>query len=200
MTRLGDRFTNAMTYAAELHADQCRKGGEIPYVSHLLAVASLVLEHGGDEDQAIAALLHDAVEDQGGLDTLTEIRNRFGDRVARIIDECTDAYTDPKGPWRQRKDEYLAAVAALSPDALLVSITDKLHNARTILADYREVGESVWSRFNGGRAGTLWYYRALVAAYAPRGTSPLLAELDRTVREIERRTGQSGTQTTADTG
>jgi (p)ppGpp synthase/HD superfamily hydrolase len=199
MTALGDRFTNAMTYAAELHADQRRKGGGIPYVSHLLAVASLVLEQGGDEDQAIAALLHDAVEDQGGLDTLAEIKNRFGDRVARIVDECSDAHTDPKPPWQQRKDAYIATVGTASPDARLVSIADKLHNARTILADYREGGETLWDRFKGGRAGTLRYYRALVTAYSHHGRSPLLAELDRTVCEIERLAGQSGAETAADT-
>ena len=199
MTSLGDRFRDALICAAELHADQRRKGGEVPYVSHLLAVASLVLEHGGDEDQAIAALLHDAVEDQGGLDTLAEIRNRFGDRVARVVDECTDAYTDPKPPWQERKDAYIASIPAISSGALLVSVADKLHNARTILADYREDGEAVWDRFNGRRRGTLWYYRALVTAYSQRGPSPLLAELDRTVGEIERLAEQSETETTADT-
>lgn len=183
---LGRRFVEALGYAVELHADQRRKGSEVPYVAHLLAVAALVLDYGGDEDQAIAALLHDAVEDQGGRETLDTIAERFGDRVARIVAGCTDAWVVPKPPWRERKERYLAAIAHEPGDVLLVSMADKLHNARAILRDYREVGEELWKRFAGGREGTLWYYRELVRAFSLHGKSPVLEELDATVAKIER--------------
>lgn len=177
---LSQRFHDAAKWAADLHAGQTRKGTQIPYVSHLLAVTALVLEHGGDEEQAIAALLHDAVEDQGGLGTLVEIRERFGDRVADIVDALSDAYGDantPKPPWRQRKEAYLAALPDHPPPALLVSAADKLHNATTILRDLRTEGDAVWDRFNGGRDGTLWYYRELVSAFEALGPATLAAEL-----------------------
>ena len=180
------RFEEALVYTARLHAGQTRKGGSIPYISHLLAVTGLVLEQGGDEDEAIAALLHDAVEDQGGRPTLDEIRRRFGDRVAGIVEGCTDAFTTPKPPWRGRKEAYLAHLPQASASVHLVSAADKLHNARTILADYRQSGETVWERFNGGRDGTLWYNRALVEALRAGGPSPLVEELERVVAELER--------------
>jgi len=182
------RFRDALVFAAELHADQQRKGGTVPYLAHLLAVASLALEQGADEDEAIAALLHDAVEDQGGLPTLERIRERFGDRVSGIVSGCTDAVeTDPrqKPPWRQRKEAYLAHLATASASVRLVSAADKVHNARSLLADYRQAGEAIWSRFNGGRDGSLWYYRALVRAYQAGGPANLAAELDRVVTELE---------------
>src|ERR1051325_12202408 len=129
---LTSRFEDALSFAARLHSGQLRKGTAIPYVSHLLAVASVALEHGADEDEAIAALLHDAVEDQGGAPTREEIRRRFGDRVVEIVDGCTDAETVPKPPWRERKERYIAHVAEASPSVRLVSASDKLHNARSI--------------------------------------------------------------------
>src|SRR5262245_22598747 len=162
---LADRFSDALVWAAALHARQRRKGTGIPYVSHLLSVCALVLEDGGDEDQAIAALLHDAVEDQGGRPVLDEIRARYGDRVAGIVEACTDADTVPKPPWRERKEWYVGHIREATPEARRVSCADKLHNARTILADYRAVRETVWQRFTAGREGTLWYYRALVTAF-----------------------------------
>ena len=180
------RFREALVYAAELHATQLRKGSDTPYVAHLLAVASLVLEHGGNEDEAIAGLLHDAIEDQGGDATRQEIRRRFGEGVTAIVDGCTDADVVPKPPWRARKEAYIAHLAGSSPSVRLVSSADKLHNARSILADYRAVGEQVWSRFKGGREGTLWYYRALCDAYRGAGGTPILDELERTVAELER--------------
>jgi (p)ppGpp synthase/HD superfamily hydrolase len=183
---LSTRFEEALAYAARLHATQRRKGTDVPYVSHLLAVASLALESGADEDEAIAALLHDAVEDQGGAPTLAEVRRRFGDRVAEIVAGCTDADTVPKPPWRARKEAYLAHLPAASRSVRLVSTADKLHNARAILLDYRAHGEALWARFTGGREGTLWYYRALIAAYRAAGGGPLVDELDRTVSELER--------------
>jgi len=183
---LTTRFTRAVAYAARLHAQQKRKGTERPYIAHLLGVASIVLAHGGDEDTAIAALLHDAVEDQGGQPRLAEIRRKFGVRVARIVDGCTDAYTDPKPPWRPRKERYIAHLAEAPAQERLVSAADKLHNAREILADYRRIGDALWSRFQGGKEGTLWYYRALLEALRQAGTSPLVEELERVVTELER--------------
>ncbi len=182
---LSPRFDEALVFARRLHAGQMRKGTTIPYVSHLLAVAAIVLEHGGGEDEAIAALLHDAVEDQGGAATRAEIRRRFGEHVAVIVDGCTDAETVPKPPWRERKEAYLAHIGHASPPVRLVSAADKLHNARSILADYRLLGEALWSRFRGGREGTLWYYRALVDAFRSAEPTPLIDELERTVSELE---------------
>jgi len=183
---LSARFEEALRYAAHLHRDQVRKGSSIPYVSHLLGVAAIVLEHGGNEDEAIAALLHDAVEDQGGAPTLQAIRERFGDAVAAIVAGCTDTDVVPKPPWRPRKEAYVAHVASASPSVRLVSAADKLHNARTILADYRRHGDTVWDRFSGRKKGSLWYYRALVEAFRSHGVTPLVEELERVVSEIER--------------
>ena len=185
-TRLTPRFVKAVGYAARLHATQKRKGRERPYIAHLLGVASLVLEHGGDEDTALPALLHDAVEDQGGRPRLDEIRRKFGSRVARIVESCTDAYTVPKPPWLRRKKKYLAKLPRASAEGRLVSAADKLHNAREILADYRLLGNALWERFKGGKDGTLWYYRALVKAFRAAGSTPLVEELDRVVTELER--------------
>jgi len=184
--KLGSRFEEALQWAARLHSLQRRKGTDVPYVAHLMSVASLVLEDGGGEDEAIAGLLHDAVEDQGGMETLEEIRRRFGDRVATIVEGCTDSALTPKPPWRGRKEAYIASVRTASPEILRVMASDKVHNARSILEDYRCHGESVWDRFKGGREGTLWYYRSLVTAFRGNGESRLVQELDRIVSEIER--------------
>jgi (p)ppGpp synthase/HD superfamily hydrolase len=183
---LSSRFEEGLTYAARLHASQLRKGGSIPYVAHLLGVASIALQHGANEDEAIAALLHDAIEDQGGAATREEIRRRFGDKVVEIVDGCTDADTFPKPPWKRRKEAYVAHIRNAPASVRLVSACDKLQNARAILADYRVLGDSLWRRFSGGKDGTLWYYRALVQVFREAGTSPLVEELDRVVSEIER--------------
>ena len=188
-TKLSGRFVQAVAEAARLHARQKRKGTERPYIGHLLGVASLVLENGGDEDQVIAALLHDAVEDQGGLPTLERIRRQFGNRVAEIVDGCTDAYTIPKPPWRERKEKYLAHLAAAGPSVRLVSAADKLHNVHSLVHDYRRHGESLWQRFSGGRAGTLWYYRAIADTLAGSACTHLIAELERMVAELEQLAG-----------
>ncbi len=180
------RFEDALAYAHHLHARQKRKGTQIPYIAHLLAVTAIVIENGGTEDEAIAALLHDAVEDQGGRKTREEIRRRFGEKVVSIVDGLTDTDQTPKPPWRKRKEDYIAHLSHASPAVILVSLADKLHNAQAILRDYRQVGEKVWDRFNGGKEGTLWYYHALVAAFRARGDSPLVQELDRVVSEIEK--------------
>ena len=183
---LGPRFEEALTYAARLHREQVRKGSGVPYLSHLLSVAGIALEHGASEDEAIAALLHDAVEDQGGATTLAEIRRRFGDTVADIVAGCSDTDVVPKPPWRPRKEAYVAHLASASSSARLVSAADKLHNARSILTDYRRLGEGVWTRFAGGKEGTLWYYRAVVQAFRAYEPTPLVDELERAVEEMER--------------
>src|SRR5215212_1918847 len=179
----GDKFENALVYAFQLHKDQVRKGTSTPYITHLLAVASIVGENGGTEDEVVAALLHEAPEDRGGEATLREIRARFGNEVAEIVEGCTDTYEDPKPPWRERKERYLAHLASASDSVRLVSSADKLHNARTVLSDYRLLGEDLWTRFNGKREGTLWYYRAIVDNLPGKG--PIVEELDRVVAELE---------------
>jgi (p)ppGpp synthase/HD superfamily hydrolase len=194
---LTTRFTGALNLACDLHRTQARKGTQIPYVAHLLAVASLALEHGADEDEAIAAILHDAVEDQGGAVTASVIRESFGARVADIVLSCSDTHLLPKPPWRARKEGYLEHLARATPSARLVSACDKLHNARAILADFRELGHGLWSRFNAGPEETLWYYRALVeelrkAPPGPQGKR-LVEELDRVVGELESLVGRIST-------
>lgn len=184
MSELTERFEQALTFAARAHADHRRKGTGIPYVAHLLAVASLVLEHGGNETEAIAALLHDAVED--GKATLDVVRARFGPEVARIVAGCSDTDVFPKPPWKERKLSYIAHLAAADPSVRLVAAADKLHNARAILSDYRQVGERLWGRFNAGKEETLWYYGDLVRVLREAGESPLVEELARTVEEIRR--------------
>jgi (p)ppGpp synthase/HD superfamily hydrolase len=182
---LTSKFDEALAYAVDLHRYQPRKGSGVPYVSHLLSVAALVLEHGGTEEQAIAALLHDAVEDQGGKPTAEAIRARFGDGVAEIVDGCTDTDRTPKPPWRERKEAYLARVRREPAHVRLVSAADKLHNARTMVTDLRIHGPVLWSRFNAGRDETLWYLGALVEAFREAGTTPVVEELARTVAELE---------------
>ena len=183
---LSTRFEEALIYANRLHASQKRKGKAVPYVAHLLAVAGIALEHGATEDEAIAALLHDAVEDQGGEPVREEIRRRFGDVVLEIVDGCTDSKTTPKPPWRGRKEAYIARLAHASASSCLISASDKLHNARDLLVDYRLSGEEVWGRFHGGKEGTLWYLKTLVSVLRGRAPGALVDELDRVVTEIER--------------
>ena len=188
--RLTSRFEDALVFAARLHREQRRKGSGIPYVSHLLSVAALVVEHGEDEDQAIAALLHDAIEDQGGTETRDEIHRRFGSGVTEIVEGCTDSQVTPKPPWKDRKLAYIAGISEKSASVRLVSAADKLHNARSILGDYRAVGEEVWDRFQGSREETLWYYREVTQALIRSGRTPLVDELERVVGEIERLAGR----------
>ena len=186
---LTPRFQNALVFASQLHASQKRKGSSTPYIAHLLGVTALVLEAGGDEDQAIAALLHDAVEDQGGMRTLEIIRTRFGERVARIVDGCTDAHGLPKPPWKERKEEYITHLRSVPADVRLVSLADKVHNARAILADLRQQGAQTWDKFNGGKQGSLWYYRTLAEVFRATGDDPLTSEFTRLVDEMERLAG-----------
>ena len=173
-TVLTDRFDRALLYATHVHGGQVRKGTGVPYIAHLLAVAATVLEYGGPEDLAIAALLHDAVEDQGGDPRLADIRNRFGDRVADIVRSCSDSFvnvsTGPKEDWSTRKKRYIEHLGNVDQGTLLVSLSDKIHNARSILRDLRkpEIGRAVWKRFSQGRDGTLWYYGALASMFMNR--------------------------------
>lgn len=178
------RLSQAATFALSIHAGQNRKGTEIPYISHLFSVAGLVLEHGGDEDQAIAGLLHDAIEDCGAAQEQA-VLDRFGPRVARIVRACTDADTQPKPPWRERKEHYLRHLEAEPADTLLVSCCDKLHNARAILTDLRTHGPVLFDRFNAPREGTLWYYAALAELFQRRLSSPVSRDLAATVQQIQ---------------
>ena len=182
---VGPRFLRAFEFAAKKHSGQTRKASTIPYLAHLMGVASLVLEAGGDEDLAIAALLHDIVEDCGGAPMLREVRRRFGSRVAKIVDGCTDADTVPKPPWLERKQKYIARLKKEDAETHLVSAADKLNNVRSILSDYRVVGESVWSRFHGGREGTLWYYRTLREEFLRHKPNRITRDLELAVRELE---------------
>jgi (p)ppGpp synthase/HD superfamily hydrolase len=186
--RLGARFEEALTYAFQAHVRQRRKGTGVPYVAHLLGVAALVLEDGGGEDEAIAALLHDAVEDQGGRDRLADIEQHFGKDVARIVAACSDTDIVPKPPWRERKESYLEHLATASPDVVRVSLADKIYNARAILFDYRRLGEELWARFDPA-SDQLWYYRSLLDVYRRVSRSPLVDELARVVSELEELTG-----------
>jgi (p)ppGpp synthase/HD superfamily hydrolase len=187
----GNDFESALKYASRLHAKQTRKGSDAPYISHLLAVTAIALEHGGTEKEAIAALLHDAVEDQGGQKTLDEIRRRYGKRVARIVDAVSDTDQSPKPPWRERKEAYIERLRSEPYSVRLVVAADKLHNARDLLSSYRVRGEDLWSHFNGGREGTLWYYRAvvdaLVAAAEPEEHQlrAIVDEIDRTLAALQ---------------
>jgi GTP pyrophosphokinase len=189
--KLGPRFRRAFIFAADKHDGQTRKTSTIPYIAHLMGVASLVLEFGGDEDLAIAALLHDVVEDCGGKPMLAKVRRRFGSRVARVVDGCTDSYGNPKPPWRERKETYIRHLKNADAETRLVSGADKLNNVRSILSDYREVGESIWARFNGGREGTLWYYRALLEEFLQRDPNRLIQELALAVAELEAKAGSA---------
>lgn len=182
---LSERFEKALTYATVIHAGQFRKDTGVPYIAHLLGVASIAFEYGADEDEAIGALLHDAAEDAGGLGRIEDIRVRFGDKVAEIVKGCTDAVTIPKPPWRERKETYIAHLAEATASTRLVSASDKVHNARAILRDLRVDKDALWSRFKGGKDGSLWYYRSLVTAFRQHGQSELVDELDRVVTEIE---------------
>jgi (p)ppGpp synthase/HD superfamily hydrolase len=187
---MGDRFSDALGYAALAHSGQVRRADGQPYVAHLLRVTGLVIQEGGTEDEAIAALLHDAVEDQGGVDRLNDIRARYGDAVAEIVAECTDSYGDPKPTWRRRKEQYLAELERCSPGGLLVSVADKLDNVRSVLREHRIHGESVWERSGKRPSDARWYYGALAARFVELRPGPLADELARAVEELDREIGE----------
>lgn len=182
---LGPRFDQALALASHLHRDQVRKGSGIPYLSHLLSVAALVIESGGDEDEAIAALLHDALEDCADQISAESLEKRFGERVRSLVEACTD--TPPgfgggsKPPWRERKVGYIERLRSGEIPSR-VSLADKLHNARSILRDHRAVGDEVWDRFSASKDETLWYYSELAKAYRSAGADGyMVEELERVV-------------------
>ncbi len=191
--KLSKNYAEALHFTNSMHSGHTRKGSQIPYMAHLLSVSALVLEHGGSETEAIAALLHDVIEDRsrfwnlGPVGMRNELRKRFGQEVLDIVDECTDTDQEPKPPWRARKEAYIVYLTEASPSGLLVSLADKVHNLRSILADYRQIGDELWERFTGGKQGTLWYYRELLAAFQAREESnrTLLTELERTLAELD---------------
>ncbi len=174
-----ERLARALALAERLHRDQMRKASSIPYVSHLLAVAALTLEYGGDEDQAMAALLHDAAEDQGGVATLEMIRDDFGDRVAAIVAACSDTFETPKPEWRARKESFISGLESISLDALLVVAADKLHNATTMVEGYGAIGIELWSRFTGSRDQQLWYLESVAEICVQRLRGDALRLADR---------------------
>jgi (p)ppGpp synthase/HD superfamily hydrolase len=183
---LSEKFDEALLYAVDAHRNQTRKKTGAPYIAHILGVTAITLEYGGGETEAIAALLHDVVEDCGGAPRLLEIRQRFGEAVANIVDGCTDTYEVPKPSWRERKEKYIEHVKDSDVATRLVSASDKLHNTRSILAELRRHGEEVFQRFSGKKEGALWYYRALVREFRQLGDHrDLIDELDRVVTEIE---------------
>jgi (p)ppGpp synthase/HD superfamily hydrolase len=182
---LSPQFEKALTYATRIHGGQLRKKTRIPYIAHILGVAAIAMEYGADETEAIAALLHDAVEDCGGAKRLRDIERKFGIDVARIVEGCTDTDQTPTPPWLERKKAYIAHVRRAPMSTKLVSASDKLHNVRAILMDYRKEGEKLWSRFNRGKQGALWYYRALVNAFNGRRIQLLVQELDCTLTKLE---------------
>lgn len=183
--RLSPQFEKALIYATRIHGGKLRKKTRIPYIGHLLGVTAIALEYGANETEAIAALLHDAVEDCGGVKRLRDIERKFGRKVARIVKGCTDTDQTPKPPWRKRKENYIAHLKQASASTRLVSAADKLHNARAILHHLRQEQDSLWPRFNDGKEGALWYYRSLVSAFREHGSNALIEELDRVVTEIE---------------
>jgi (p)ppGpp synthase/HD superfamily hydrolase len=185
--KLSRQFEKALVYATRAHGDQTRKKTGIPYIAHILGVTAIAMEYGANETEAIAALLHDAVEDCGGERRLRDIEKKFGKTVAKIVDGCTDTYETPKPPWRERKEAYLAHLKDSNCATRLVSASDKLHNTRAILAELRRHGLEVFERFAGKKDGTLWYYRALVTAFREHGDhADLVDELDRVVTQIEK--------------
>lgn len=199
--RLTDRFAEAVAYAHDLHHDQIRKGtGGVPYVSHLFSTAALVLEDGGSEDEAIAALLHDALEDQADRTSFDDIAERFGRGVAETVLACSDHAPGKDEEWDVRKQRYLAEIADKSPSGLRVSNADKLHNARSIVRDLYEVGDALWDRFSQPRDKQLWYYRSLAVEFYEHNPGPLAKALVRTVQEMLTITGSPAVVDPADPG
>ena len=190
---LRDRFTDAFAHAIHLHALQARKATAIPYVTHLMSVCSLVLEDGGDEDQAVVALLHDGPEDQGGQPILDEIRHRFGDQVADLVYGLSDTLEIEKPPWRRRKTDYLVRLKEEPIAVLRVSLADKLHNLRSMAIDRLNLGEAFWDRFHAGREQQEWYFRALLDVFERRlPDSRNLPEFRRLVEDVFGSSGTAG--------
>ena len=189
---MSDRLVSAFALACRIHCGQQRKGSGVPYITHPMGVAALVGEYGGDEEEIIAALLHDVVEDGGGLNALAEIREQFGERVARIVEACSDAVSKPKPPWLKRKEAFISRIESAPPDVRLVATADKLHNARSTLRDVAAEGDGVWERFSGKRHGTLWYYPAVTEALGAGWSHPVLGALEDAVAELSEFVSKEG--------
>jgi (p)ppGpp synthase/HD superfamily hydrolase len=189
--KLSEKFQEALIYATRAHGNQMRKKTGIPFIAHILGVTAIAMEYGANETEAISALLHDTVEDCGGAERLSDIRETFGDDVASIVDGCTDIYETPKPPWLKRKRAYIDHLKESDSSTRLVSASDKLHNTRAILAELRRHGLEVFDRFSGKKDGALWYYRTLVTAFrGHRDHADLIDELERVVSEIEKLSGE----------
>ena len=183
--KLTDKFNEALSYAERLHRNQKRKGTDIPYISHLMTVSSIVLEYGGNEEEAIAALLHDAVEDQGGEMTYKYIKTKFGHNIASIVLDCSDTWKQIKPSWRERKESYIRNLEKKKSSSLLVSLADKTHNAESILSDHFEIGENIWLRFNGGKKETLWYYSELSKSFSKLINNKLTIRFNKVVKQLQ---------------
>jgi (p)ppGpp synthase/HD superfamily hydrolase len=182
---LTERFDQALVFASQVHRQQFRKETTIPYVSHLLAVCALVLESGGTEDQAIAALLHDAPEDQGGAAMLERIRHEFGEAVGRLVEQCGEPLEPQKSSWRHRKEAFMRHLASVPAEPLLIIVADKIHNLSCILEEHRRCGDAVFERFGGRKDGTLWYYGRLSEVLSSRAPEPLARRLAELVVKLQ---------------
>jgi (p)ppGpp synthase/HD superfamily hydrolase len=193
---LSSRFADALAFAFEVHREQTKKGSSVSYISHLLEVTGTVLTYGGNEDEAIAALLHDTVEDHPDIVSFASLSERFGARVATIVESCSDTSVSPKPPWKSRKQRYIEHLHSADESVMIVSAADKLSNARAVMKDFRELGDRVWTRFNAGKDDQLWYYRSVTVALTRRGqgtrVQPLIEELGRAVRKLESLCGSAG--------
>jgi (p)ppGpp synthase/HD superfamily hydrolase len=183
---LSPKFEEALVFAVRLHSNQKRKVSNTPFVLHLLNVCAIILEDGGTEDEAIAGLLHDAVEDQGGLETLENIKSNFGEVIAQIVMECSETHLTPKPPWEERKVNSIAKMKNVSGSAIRVILADKIHNVQSIIREYQKYGKPIWDSFKGGREGTIWYYKEVLAVLASRTESHLITELKLTVEHLEK--------------
>ena len=182
------KYKSALDFAYKLHFEQIRKGTEIPYFSHLISVSNNVIENGGNTDEAIAGLLHDAVEDQGGLKTLKIIKKKFGSKVAKIVSDCTDAQIEPKPPWLERKKSYIKSLKNKPQSSLFVSMCDKTHNASCIINDYKRVGKKLWKRFFAKPKQIYWYYDSLGKCFNKnlKGKKVLKQNFSKLVLELKR--------------
>ena len=184
-TTLGKKFEEALAFANRIHADQKRKDSGAPYLAHVLGVAALVLEDGGSEEEAIAALLHDSAEDQGGEEILITIQEMFGEKVAQIVRECSDTLVSPKPPWRERKEDHLEVLRTSMPETIRIMQADKVYNARNLQRSLLEHGSQTWQNFKGGKEGTLWYFRQMYILLNQTRPGYLMNELARLIELIE---------------
>ena len=181
-------YKKAYDFAFKLHSKQVRKGNNIPYFTHLSAVSNLIIENGGSTTEAIGGLLHDAVEDQGGLKVLKIIKDKFGKKVATIVDECSDAVTNPKPPWKERKIKYINSIKNKSQSGILVSLCDKIHNANCIISDCRKIGDKLWQRFSAPKKEVFWYYDSLCKEFKKhlKNHSSLVLESELKIQEMKK--------------